>query len=152
MSNVNAHAGCDTFYLLLTLIQQEKLGTRIREQQVARQKAMEEQDTTIKVAVEKATSELRNAPSTSSDELAKQHANELRALEERLIAKHQEELSKAAEAAAAKAQESQPAPGTGASAEDQKSGIDTAVAAKKAELKVKQPSKRPWRAVVWRAQ
>ncbi|KAH9977476.1 hypothetical protein BJV74DRAFT_946992 [Russula compacta] len=115
----------------------EKLGTRIREQQVARQKATEEQDATIKTAVEKATSELRNAPSISSDELAKRHADELRALEERLVAKHQEELSKAAEAAAAKAQESQPAPGTTPTAEDQKSAIDAAVAAKEAELKAK---------------
>jgi nucleoprotein TPR len=90
--------------------------------------------------VEKATSELRSALSTTSDELTKQHAEELRALEERLVAKHQEELRKAVEAAASKAQESAPAP-RAATTEDQKAATDaavaTAVAAKEAELKAK---------------
>jgi len=89
--------------------------------------------------VEKATSELRNAPSTAPEELTKQHAEELRALEERLVAKYQEELNKANEAAAAaaKALESRPAPETATTAEAQKAAIDDAVAAKEAELKVK---------------
>ncbi|KAH9952842.1 hypothetical protein BC827DRAFT_1159530 [Russula dissimulans] len=117
----------------------EKLGTRIREQQAARQKAIEEQDAAIKVAVEKATNELRNAPSANPEELVKRHAEELRELEKRLVAKHKEELNKAAEAVAAKAQESQPTPtpGTAATAEDKKAAIDvavaTAISAKEAE-------------------
>jgi len=141
MSNVTALAGFYTFYRLLTRVKQEKLGTRIREQQVARQKAMEEQDAAIKAAVEKATSELRSNPPTVPDELTKRHAEELRALEERLVAKHQEDLNRATEAATAKARESQPAPGTAMTAEDQKAAIDTAVAtavaAKETELKAK---------------
>ncbi|KAH9974884.1 hypothetical protein BGW80DRAFT_1444514 [Lactifluus volemus] len=119
----------------------EKLSTRIREQQVARQKAIDEQDAAIKAAVEKATNDLRSVPSTTSEELTKKHAEELRALEERLVAKHQEELEKAVEAATSKAQESAPASGTGTTAEDQKATIDaavaTAVTAKEAELKTK---------------
>jgi nucleoprotein TPR len=137
MSNVAALAEYNAFYLLLTQVEQEKLSTRIREHQVARQKATEEQDAAIKAAVEKATSELRNAPSTAPDELVKQHAEELRALEERLVAKHQEELNKANEAAAAKTQESQSAPANSLTAEDQKTAIDMAVAAQEAALKAK---------------
>jgi nucleoprotein TPR len=92
--------------------------------------------------VEKATSELRSAPSASSDELTKQHAEELRTLEERLVSKHQEELRKAAEeAAASKVQESAPASGAAITAEEQKAAIDaavvTAIAAKEGELKAK---------------
>jgi nucleoprotein TPR len=95
--------------------------------------------------VDKATSELRSAPSTTSEEVIKQHAEELRALEERLVAKHQEDLNKATEAAIAKVKESQPAPvpatGTAATPEDQKvatdAAITTALAAKEAELKAK---------------
>ena len=88
--------------------------------------------------MEKATSELHSVPSTTSDEVTKQHAEELRALEERLVSKHQEELDKAT-----KAQESQPAAasGTAATSEDQKVAIDaavvTAVAAKESELRTK---------------
>ncbi|KAH9056279.1 hypothetical protein EDB87DRAFT_1637584 [Lactarius vividus] len=119
----------------------EKLGTRIREHQMARQRATEEQDAAIKSAVDKATSELRSAPSTVSEELSKQHAEELRALEERLVAKHREELEKAVETATAKAQESAPAPAASPTAEEQKATIDAAVAAalaaKEAELKSK---------------
>jgi nucleoprotein TPR len=137
MSNVAALAEYKALYLLLTETEQEKLSTRIRENQVARQKATEEQDAAIKAAVEKATSELRNAPSTAPDELVKQHAEELRALEERLVAKHREELNKANEAAAAKAQASQSAPANALTAEDQKTAIDTAVAAQEAALKAK---------------
>jgi nucleoprotein TPR len=95
--------------------------------------------------VEKATSEFRSAPPTTSEEVTKQHAEELRALEERLVAKHQEELNKAIEAAIAKVKESQPAPapapGTAATPEDQKAAIDaavtTALANKEAEQKAK---------------
>ena len=93
--------------------------------------------------MEKATSELRSAPSTISDEVRKQHAEELRALEERLDAKHLEELDKATKAAVAKLQESQPAPapapasGTATMSEEQKVAIDAAIAAKEAELKTK---------------
>lgn len=115
----------------------EKLSARIRDQQVARQKATEEQDAAIKAAVDKVTS----APSAASEELSKQHAEELRALEERLIAKHRDELEEAIEAATAKAQESAPAPAPAPTAEDQKAVIDAAVAAavaaKDAELKTK---------------
>jgi hypothetical protein len=65
----------------------EKLGARIRDRQVARQKATEDQDVAIRTAVDNATSELRSATSESaaSEELSKQHAEELRALEERLM-------------------------------------------------------------------
>jgi len=93
--------------------------------------------------VEKATSEFRSAPPTASEEVTKQHAEELRALEERLVAEHQEELNKATEAAIAKVKETQPAPAPGSSAtpEDQKAAIDaavtTALAAKEAELKAR---------------
>jgi len=80
--------------------------------------------------VEKATSEFRSAPPTNSEEVTKQHAEELRALEERLVAKHQEELNKATNA---------PALGTAATPEDQKAVIDAAVttslASKEAERK-----------------
>ena len=104
---------------------------------------MAEQEAGIKAAVEKATSEFRGAPPTASEEVIKQHAEELRALEERLVAKHQEELNKAIEAAVAKVKESQPAPalGTPATPEDQKIAIDaavtTALVGKEAELKAK---------------
>jgi len=93
--------------------------------------------------VEKATREIRSAPSTTSEEVTKQHAEELRALEERLVAKHQEELNKATEAAIAKMRELQPAPAPGSAAtpEDQKAAIDaavtTALTAKEAEQKAK---------------
>ncbi|KAH8990434.1 hypothetical protein EDB86DRAFT_3080419 [Lactarius hatsudake] len=119
----------------------EKLGARIRDQQMARQRATEEQDAAIKAAVDKATTDLRSAPSTASEELSKQHAEELRALEERLVAKHREELEKAVEAATAKAQESAPAPAASPTAEEQKAAIDAAVsaalAAKDAEQRAK---------------
>lgn len=124
---------------LLLDLKQEKLGARIRDQQMARQKATDEQDATIKAAVDKATTELRSAPSAPSEELTKQHAEELRAQEERLIAKHREELQKAVEAATAKAKESAPAPAP--SPEAQKAATDAAVAAaltaKDAELRTK---------------
>ncbi|KAI9449362.1 hypothetical protein BJY52DRAFT_1215953 [Lactarius psammicola] len=119
----------------------EKLGARIRDQQVARQKATEEQDATIKAAVDKATSELRSAPSAASEELAKQHAEQLRALEERLVAQHREELEKAVEAATAKAQESAPAPAAAPTAEDQKATTDAAVAAALAAKEAEQKTK-----------
>ncbi|KAH9169938.1 hypothetical protein EDB89DRAFT_1980725 [Lactarius sanguifluus] len=119
----------------------EKLGARIRDQQMARQRATEEQDAAIKAAVDKATTELRSAPSAASEELSKQHAEELRALEERLVAKHREELEKAVETATAKAQESLPAPTASPTAEEQKAAIDaavaTALAAKDAEQRTK---------------
>ena len=86
-------------------------------------------------------SDLRSAPSAVSDELTKQHTEELRAQEERLVTKHREELEKVAEAATAKAREFAPAPASVPTAEDQKAAIDTAVtaalAAKDAELRTK---------------
>ncbi|KAH9035767.1 hypothetical protein EDB85DRAFT_842053 [Lactarius pseudohatsudake] len=119
----------------------EKLGARIRDQQMARQRATEEQDAAIKATVDKATTELRSAPSATTEELSKQHAGELRALEERLVAKHRQELEKAVEAATAKAQESVPAPAASPTAEEQKATIDaavaTALAAKDAEQRTK---------------
>ncbi|KAH8980106.1 hypothetical protein EDB92DRAFT_1901586 [Lactarius akahatsu] len=119
----------------------EKLGARIRDQQMARQRATEEQDAAIKAAVDKATTELRSAPSAASEELSKQHAEELRALEERLVAKHREELEKAVEAATAKAQESAPAPAASPTAEEQKAAIDAAVAAALAAKDAEQRTK-----------
>ncbi|KAI9435095.1 hypothetical protein H4582DRAFT_2080017 [Lactarius indigo] len=119
----------------------EKLGARMRDQLMARQKATEEQDAAIKAAVDKATSELRSAPSAASEELTKQHAEELKALEERLVAKHREELEKAVEAAAAKAQESVPAPVVTPTAEEQKAAIDAAVAAALAAKEAEQKTK-----------
>ncbi|KAH9953818.1 hypothetical protein BC827DRAFT_1159057 [Russula dissimulans] len=70
-------------------------------------------DAAIKIAVEKATNELRNAPSANPEELVKRHAEESRELEKRLVAKYKEELNKAADAASAKTQESQPTPTPG---------------------------------------
>src|SRR6266852_2017414 len=140
MSYVTTYSSCKSIlYITDAGFQQEKLSTRIRDQQVARQKAIEEQEAAIKAAVEKATSEFRSAPPTTSEEVTKQHAEELRALEERLVAKHQEELNKATEAAIAKVKELQPAPAPapGTAAEDQKAAINTALAAKEAELKAK---------------
>ena len=104
---------------------------------MARQKATEEQDATIKAAVDKASNELRSA-SAVSEQLTKQHAEELRAQEERLVAKHREGLEKAVQAATTKAQESVPAPTPAPSAEAQNAAIDTAaaaLAAKEAELR-----------------
>ncbi len=60
---------------------------------------MEEKDAGIEAAVEK----LHNAPSAVSEELTRQHAEELRALEEHLVAKHREELGESVEAATAEA-------------------------------------------------
>ncbi len=94
---------------------------------MARQKATEEQDAAIKAVVDKATNGLRSAPSAASEELTKQHAEELRVLEERLVTNHHE---KAAEAAGtAKAQESGPAPVAVRTADNQKAVVDAAVAA-----------------------
>ncbi|KAF8265894.1 hypothetical protein EI94DRAFT_1854558 [Lactarius quietus] len=80
-------------------------------------------------AVDKTTSELRSASSTASEELIKQHAEELRAHEERLVQKHCEELERQSEPPRS-------------SAEDQKAAIDdvavaAALAAKKAEQRTK---------------
>ncbi|KAH9992148.1 hypothetical protein BJV77DRAFT_1067895 [Russula vinacea] len=99
----------------------EKLSTRIREQQVARQKAIEEQDAAIKTAVEKATTPCRGIAGFGRAPRCQ----------------HLEELDKATKAAVAKLQESQPAPATAATSEDQKVAIDAAIAAKEAELKTK---------------
>ncbi|KAI0260660.1 hypothetical protein BC834DRAFT_925773 [Gloeopeniophorella convolvens] len=104
----------------------EKLNARIRDQQAARQKAVGEQEAAIKAAVEDAT---KSAPApAASEELLKQHADDLKALEERLAAKHQEELKAAVDAAVAKAQETAPA-SAAAAPEDQKAVIEAAVAA-----------------------
>ena len=103
---------------------------------MARQKATEEQDAAIKTAVDKATTELRTAPSVASEELDKQHAQELRAQEERLVAKHHKEIKTAKESAPT------PVPAAaGPTAEEQKAAIDAAVAAplytKEAEQRMK---------------
>ena len=90
----------------------------------------------------KPSTELRATLSAVSEELTKQHAEELRAQEERLIAKHHEELEKAVKAAKESAPTPAPAPAaTGPTAEEQKAAIDAAVAAalsaKEAEQRTK---------------
>ena len=124
------------FFFIPDFLQQEKLGARIRDQQMARQKATEVQDAAIKTAVDKATTELRTAPSVASEELDKQHAQELRAQEECLVAKHHKEIKTAKESAPT------PVPAAaGPTAEEQKAAIDAAVAAplytKEAEQRMK---------------
>jgi hypothetical protein len=70
---------------------------------MARQKAREEREAATKVALDKATSELRSA-SAASEGLTKHHAKDLWLKEEHLVAKHREELEKVVEAATTRAQ------------------------------------------------
>ncbi|KAF9491788.1 hypothetical protein BDN71DRAFT_1281098 [Pleurotus eryngii] len=95
----------------------EKFQARIQEMAKARaaegERTQAQQAAAVAAAVEKVKAEMQASGSWSgssqpSEELAKQHSSELKALEERLVSKHQEEL-KAALAAAAAAKKEIPA-------------------------------------------
>ncbi|EPQ51089.1 hypothetical protein GLOTRDRAFT_66309 [Gloeophyllum trabeum ATCC 11539] len=83
----------------------EKFQARIQELQKARladsQRASAQQEAAVAAAVEQAKGEFSS--SSTSEEVASQHAEELRALEERLRAQFQEELKAAVSAAKAEA-------------------------------------------------
>ncbi|KAF4577004.1 hypothetical protein EYR36_004990 [Pleurotus pulmonarius] len=86
----------------------EKFQARIQEMAKARaaesERTQTQQAAAVAAAVEKAKAEMQASESGSSqpsEELAKQHSAELKALEERLVSKHQEELKAALAAAEA---------------------------------------------------
>ncbi|KAL0960729.1 hypothetical protein HGRIS_005754 [Hohenbuehelia grisea] len=101
--------------------QNEKFQARIQDLTKARaadaEKARNSQAAAIAAAIERVKGETQAAPSDSnSEELAKRHAEELKALEQRLAQKHQEELKAAVESAVQAAKkdlpEGAPAPDT----------------------------------------
>jgi nucleoprotein TPR len=73
---------------------------------------------------------------STPDDIAKQHAEELRTLEERLTAKHQAELNAAAEAARTAAGQEKPPAGT-VSEDDLKAAIAAAIATHEKELQAR---------------
>lgn len=117
---------------VLIVIIQEKFQTRLQDMQKARAADGERQQAVVSAAVEKAVAEAGQAPASSpeSADIAKAHADELRALEERLKAEHQKQLQAALEAAKKEA-----ATGTQSGSDvDRKAEIAAAIEAHEKEL------------------
>jgi nucleoprotein TPR len=90
------------------------------------ERAVAQQEASVKAAVDNLKTEL-NVLNTQppSDDVAKRHAEEMRALEQQLTGKHNEELKAAVEAAVAAAQQDKPM--ASFSEEDRKAAITAAI-------------------------